>query len=350
MKIAIHDDIGSFSPRWINYCRELQIPFKIVNCYDSEIVSQLDDCDGLMWHWSQGDYKAALFARQLTLSLEKKGIKVFPDVNTAWHFDDKLGQKYLFEAIGAPLVNSYVFYSKKDAMEWLDNTTFPKVFKLRGGASSVNVRLAKTKNGAKRLVNKAFGKGFLHINRVSRLEDRLRILKRDKNLTALRGVISGVARIFIPTEVERFSHNEKGYVYFQDFIPQNEYDTRLIIIGNRCIGVRRYCRKGDFRASGSGIKAYEPELFDKKAIQIAFETAEKIKSKSAAFDFVMDGQEPKIIEISYGFIMGKFYDDCPGYWDSNLNWHEAIVNPQHFIIEDFLEEIKLKQKHYINAI
>lgn len=346
MKIAIHEDIGSFSDRWINYCIEMQVPYKIVNCYDSDIISQLDDCSGLMWHWSQNDYKAALFARQLTLSLEKKSIRVFPDVNTAWHFDDKVGQKYLLEAIDAPLVNTYVFYSKEEALNWLDTTSFPKVFKLRGGASSVNVRLAKTKSSAKRLVKKAFGKGFLHINRFSRLQDRFRILKRDKNLTAARGVASGIARLFIPTEVERFSHNEKGYIYFQDFVPQNEYDTRLIVIGNRCLGVRRYCRKGDFRASGSGIKAYEPELFDKRAIKIAFETAKKIKTQSAAFDFIIDNGEPKIVELSYGFITGKFYDDCPGYWDNNLNWHEGFINPQYFIIEDFLEQIQLEHKHF----
>jgi glutathione synthase/RimK-type ligase-like ATP-grasp enzyme len=345
MKIAIHEDIGSFSDRWIKYCDENKVPYKLVNCYDSDIMSQLEDCKGLMWHWSQMDYKAALFAKQLTHSLEKKGIKVFPDVNTSWHFDDKVGQKYLFEAIDAPLVNTYVFYSKKDAMKWLDTATFPKVFKLRGGASSVNVRLAKTKSSAKRLVRKAFGKGFLPINRFSRLKDRVRVFKRDKNLAGIRGVISGIARMFIPIEVERFSHNEKGYIYFQDFIPQNEYDTRLIVIGNRCFGVRRYCRKGDFRASGSGIKAYEPELFDQRAIQIAFETAKKIKLQSAAFDFVMDGDEPKIVELSYGFLMGKFYDDCPGYWDNNLNWHKETVNLQYFIIEDFLEEIAIGNKN-----
>ena len=145
MKIAIHEDAGSFSDRWIKYCNENQVPYKLVNCYDSDIISQLDDCQGLMWHWSQNDYKAVLFARQLTISLEKKEIKVFPDVNTAWHFDDKVGQKYLLEAIGAPLVKSYVFYSRQEALDWLDTTTFPKVFKLRSGASSVNVSLAKTK-------------------------------------------------------------------------------------------------------------------------------------------------------------------------------------------------------------
>ena len=304
MKIAIHDHAGSFSDRWIKYCDENQVPYKLVNCYDSDIVAQLDDCKGLMWHWNQNDYKAALFARQLTISLEKKGIKVFPDVNTAWHYDDKVGQKYLLEAIGAPLVKSYVFYSRQEALDWLDKTTFPKVFKLRGGAGSVNVSLAKTKKKAKRLIKKAFGKGFSHINRFSRLKDRFWVLKRDKNLKAMRGVLAGFARIFIPTEVERFSHNEKGYIYFQDFIPENEYDTRLIVIGNRCFGVRRYCRKGDFRASGSGISSYEPELIDKKCIQSAFDIAKKLKVQSVAFDFIWDNQKPKIVEISYCFPMG----------------------------------------------
>jgi glutathione synthase/RimK-type ligase-like ATP-grasp enzyme len=340
MKIAIHHHAGSFSDRWIKYCDEKQVPYKLVNCYDSDIVAQLDGCDGLMWHWNQNDYKAALFARQLTISLEKKEIKVFPDVNTAWHHDDKVGQKYLLEAIGAPLVKSYVFYSSKEALNWLNTTTFPKVFKLRGGAGSINVSLVKTKKMAELLVKKAFGKGFSHINRSSRLRDRFWILRRDKNLSAVRAVVSGMARMFIHTEVERFSHNEKGYIYFQDFIPENEYDTRLVVIGDRCFGVRRYCRKGDFRASGSGIKAYEPELFDKKSIQISFDIAKKLKTQSLALDFIWDGTEPKIVEISYGFIMGKFYDDCPGYWDGNLIWHEKIIDPQYFIIEDFLRELK----------
>ena len=340
MKIAIHNRPGSFSDRWISYCRQNGVNYKLVNCYDSDIVAQLDDCEGLMWHWSQVDYKDLLFAKQLTISLEKKGIKVFPDVNTSWHFEDKVGQKYLLEAIGAPLVKSYVFYSKQKALDWLETTTFPKVFKLRGGAGSVNVSLARTKKSARMLVNKAFGKGFLSINRFSRLKDRYRVLKRDKNLTAVRGLVSGVGRIFWPTEVERFSHNEKGYIYFQNFIADNEYDTRLVVIGDRCIGVRRYCRKNDFRASGSGIKAYEPELFDKKSIQSAFDIARKLKTQSAALDFVMDGDEPKVVEISYCFLLGSFYDDCPGYWDPELNWHDAPVNPQYFIIEDFLEEVR----------
>lgn len=339
MQIAIQNNAGSFSDRWITYCKENKVDYKIVNCYATDIIQQLDDCDGLMWHWSQEDYKAILFARQLTLSLDKKGIKVFPDVDTSWHFDDKIGQKYLLEAINAPLVNSYIFYSKQDATDWIRKATFPKVFKLRGGAGSINVSLVRTNKRAEQLVRRAFSHGFSTTNSFSRFKDRFWVLRRDKNFAALKGVFKGFGRLFIPTEIGRFSHNQKGYVYFQDFISDNDYDTRLVVVGNRCFGLRRYCRKGDFRASGSGLFEYGPKLFDKRSIRYAFETARKLQTQSLAFDFVMLNNEPKIVEISYCYTMGSAYDNCPGYWDENLQWYNKPVNPQYFIIEDFIQEL-----------
>ena len=109
MKIAIHHTPGTFSDRWISYCEEKGIPYKIVDAYSSDIVKQVEDCDAFMWHHHHANYKDALFAKQLLYSLQIAGKKVFPDFNTGWHFDDKVGQKYLLEAIGAPLVTSYVF-------------------------------------------------------------------------------------------------------------------------------------------------------------------------------------------------------------------------------------------------
>ena len=343
MKLAIHEEAKGFSDRWIKYCNENSIPYKLVNCCDNNIIQDLEDCDGLMWAWSQNNFAASLFARQLTMSLEKKGQKVFPDVNTGWHHDDKVGQKYLLEAIDAPLVKSYVFYSKKEAEVWLDTTTFPKVFKLRGGAGSINVKLASTRKQAQSFINTAFGKGFLQINRWDRFKDRLWVLKRDKNMQALKFAFKGIGRIFIHPESEKFSQREKGYIYFQDFLPNNNYDTRLVVIGDRCFGIRRYTRENDFRASGSGLLAYDPELFSQDCIRIAFNITRKLGAQSVAYDFIWDEEIPKIVEISYSFSMGQAYDSCPGYWDSNLVWYAKEVNPQYFMIEDFLKEMELAQ-------
>jgi len=114
--IAIHHREGSFSNNWIEYCQKNDIEYKLVDCYSTTIVSDLDECNTLMWHWHHSDYKASLFARELTISLETSGKKVFPCRNTGWHFDDKVGQKYLFESLNIPFINSHVFYEKSEAL------------------------------------------------------------------------------------------------------------------------------------------------------------------------------------------------------------------------------------------
>ena len=131
MKIAIHHSVHSDSKYWIGYCKEKDINYKVVDCYRSDVINQLSDCDALMFHHHHTSSKDTLFAKQLLYALESVGITVYPDFQTNWHFDDKVGQKYLFEAIGAPLVNSYVFYSRKEALKWANQTSFPKVFKLQ---------------------------------------------------------------------------------------------------------------------------------------------------------------------------------------------------------------------------
>jgi len=330
-KIAIHYRAGSFSDRWILYCQENNIPYKIVNAYDSDIIHQVDDCTAFMWHHTQCDYRDKLFAKQLIYSLEAKGLKVFPDFNTTWHFDDKVGQKYLLEAIGATFVPSYIFYNKKEVMEWVNQTTFPKVFKLRGGAGSANVQLVPTKRDAIRLANKAFGKGFAQFDGHGNLKERIRKYKEGKD--TLWGVCKGIGRLIIPTELAKMVGPEKGYVYFQDFIPNNVFDIRIIIVGDKAFGIKRLVRKNDFRASGSGNIIYKKQAIDERCVQIAFNINDKIKAQSIAFDFVFDANnQPLIIEISYGF-MAKGYDPCEGYWDKDLNWHEGSFNPYGWMVE-----------------
>ena len=197
MKLGIHNAKGSFSERWIDYCREQRVPFKLIDCYRTDIIDQLADCDALMWHFNHKSSKACKFARQLLYSVTAGGKSVFPDFNTVWHFDDKLGQKYLLESINAPLVPSYAFYDKKEAMDWARGAIYPKVFKLRTGAGSDNVRLVKSKNEAFRLIRKAFGKGFVQYEAWSNLSERFRKYRLGK--TTLWDVMKGVIRLAFTT-------------------------------------------------------------------------------------------------------------------------------------------------------
>ena len=334
MKIAIQHKKGSFTDRWIAYCQSKGIDYKLVDCYQSDIIAQLQDCDALMWHFSQNSPKDFLFAKQLIFSVEAAGKKLFPDFHTAWHFDDKLGQKYLLEAIKAPLVPTWVFYDKQVALNWAKTANFPKVFKLRGGAGSQNVRLVHSQKEAKHLIRKALGRGFPVYDPLGSLIERWR--KYRLGAGNAKDLLKGLMRFIIPPPYARAKGREKGYVYFQEFIPNNEFDVRIVIIGEKALGEKRFVRKNDFRASGSGLFSYEG--IDPKTVKIAFDISKQLKTQCLAFDFIYDKfYNPLIVEISYGFGV-EGIGKVPGYWDQDLIWHEGKFDPYGWMVDLVLQE------------
>ena len=346
MKIAIQNSKGSFSDRWINYCNSAGIDYKIVNCYSVSVIEDISDCDALMWHFHQNNPTAALFAKQLLFSVERSGKKVFPDLNTSWCFDDKVGQKYLLESVDAPLASTWIFYDKLEALAWVKKCSYPKIFKLRSGAGSQNVRLVNGKREAARIIRKAFTRGFPVYDPATNLKERWRLFYLNK--TTFKEVVKGIIRLIVPPSYSRIKGKEKGYVYFQEFIPANDYDIRVIVIGERAFAIKRLVRKNDFRASGSGNILYERCLFEENLIKLSFELANKLRSQCVAMDFIYDKRNPLLLEISYGF-SPEGYDACPGYWDKNMKWHEGKFDPYGWMVENLIKEIP-SNKHMTEEI
>jgi len=334
--IAIHHRKGSFSDRWIEYCQANQVPFVLVDCYSSEIIQRLRDASALLWHIAHGVATDILMARHVLNAAEVMRLPVFPNWAAQWHFDDKVAQKYLLESIGAPLVPTFAFFDLQSALAWIDSTTFPKVFKLRRGSGSRNVRLVRTPKEARRLARKAFRFGY---KPSGALLDS--IVARKLQKSQQEGRLWSFLRS-IPAKVRhRLAHDfmmgrERGYVYFQDFVPNNDHDTRVTVIGKRAFCFRRRVRSGDFRASGSGQILFDQEAINRECIQIAFGIAQRLGTQSLAFDFVKneDGQV-QVIEVSFGYVPKLVYD-CGGFWDSDLQWHAGAMRPEDAILEDML--------------
>src|SRR5699024_4395678 len=211
-----------------------------------------------------------------------------------------IAQKYLLEAIDAPLVPSYVFYDKKEALAWINKTSFPKVFKLTRGSGAKNVSLVQKKSEAQKLIHTAFGKGFSQFNRFGNLKERIRKYKDGKS--SIMGVVKGIGRLFIPTDFSKWQSNEKGYAYFQEFIENDGFDIRVVVIDNKAIALKRLVRENDFRASGSGKLVFDNEKIDKRYIKLAFDTAEKLNSQYLAIDLIHSlNDEVFIVELCYDF-------------------------------------------------
>ncbi len=339
MKIAIQHREGGFTERWIYYCKKKNLNYILVDCFKTDIISILknEKITHLMWHLNHSSSKELMVYPYVMNAAENLGIKTFPNFNTRWHFDDKVAQKYLFESIGAPLVKSDVFYEKEDAIAFLYKSKLPLVVKLKRGAGSTNVKLIKSKPEGEDYIQKLFSEGIVSTaTALGNFDQKLRIAKQISDPVKL---VKKTFKYFKKNKRERTLANaEKGYVYFQEFMPNNDFDTRIIVVGDIAFGIRRFNKENDFRASGSGKIDFDVLKIDLETVKIAFDITEKIGGQCLAFDFVYDiNKKPKIVEVCFGFSM-KAYDSCPGYWKKDLGFVKCAFNPQDFVISNFLKE------------
>lgn len=89
---------------------------------------------------------------------------------------------------------------------------------------------------------------FFAARRFGAFKERLRKVKEGK--AGLLEIPKGIGRLFVTTEFAKQQPPERGYAYFQDFIPNNDSDTRVVVIGGKFAAAeKRMVRKDDFRAS-----------------------------------------------------------------------------------------------------
>ena len=341
IKLAIHAGDG-WNDEWRAYCDANRIAYETVDCYSPDIIQRLGDFDALMWHFRHGSPEDILMARHVLNAAEAMGLAVFPNFKTCWHYDDKIAQKYLLESIDAPMTPTWVFYEQAKAIAWLKTAELPVVAKLRRGAGSYNVRLCRTRAEATRYVKRMFSSGFSPAPKVlADAANKLRVAASSGGLQGILRRLKKAPRFFRESRhARKYFSNEKGYVYFQKFIPGNKDDLRVTVVGNRAWAFRRRVRENDFRASGSGVIEYGKHFVPTEVIQASFEITRRLGAQSVAFDWVCDEQgKHTFVEISYCY-QGEAVANSGGYWDTDMRWHECASRPEHAILDDFMTTIR----------
>ena len=336
MRVAVHRQ-GSFVPRWLEAASSLGHTPVPVDAFSSDLMSQLATCGAFLWQFSQDEANDLAHARHILLGAEAMGLRVFPNHATNWHFDDKVAQKYLLEAIGAPLAQTWVFYSLREALAFLDKAEYPLVFKLAHGAGSVNVHMARDRASAVRLTERMFGRGVSTFARGERLRRaHARWGRSGYSLRYLRVRLERVVQRQL--QAARNSQRERGYVLFQHYVPANDHDVRITVIGGRRFCFLRKVRDNDFRASGSGRILYlDAASIPNDMVEIATSISDRLGFQSMAYDFVREGHTGKavLLEMSYTFnaeaVLG-----CAGFLDRAGRWQAESVWPQDAILSDLL--------------
>jgi len=326
MLVAIQpDNYGpndASSPIWTRLLREAGHEVREVDVYRADILEQLRGSTGFMWRHGHLPAMRQVARRLLPVAEEQLGLAVYPDQKTCWHYDDKIAQTYLLQAAGIPMPRTWVWFDRAEAVTWARQAEYPLVIKLWAGAASSNVRLVPDKAEAQHWIERLFDVGVMS------LDD-----PEPNRFSLIRHALSGIAPA--PWEIHR------GYVLFQEFLPWNEFDTRVTVIGNRAFGYRRFNRPGDFRASGSGNFDVDPAAIDLETVRMAFDVAHRLGVQSVAIDGLRDGTRRMVAEVSYTYV-SWMVQSCHGHWDAEMNWHEGRMWPEEAQISDFLSRLSAK--------
>jgi len=344
MLVGIHKDpcgkFGKYLKLYEDILRHNDIDHIRLDINRPDFWTLVSKVDLFIFRWRQIDNHHQLAKTIIPIIEKEMGIKCFPNMSTCWHYDDKIKQYYMLKSYGIPMIESWIFWNKKEAIHWVENAVFPLVFKLKGGAGSANVILVKTKSQAKKLINRMFGRGILS----SKIPGFGNVRFKDFNLyKTIHHWGGNILRQLRDEDISPFWQIHKNYVLFQKFLDKNYFDTRVTTIGKRAFAFRRFSRCKDFRSSGSGKIDYNVEEIDRVFIKKSFEITNKMKFQSMAYDFLYNENcEPELSEISYTYA-DVAVRNCLGYWDSKFKWHAGHYWPQYFHLMDALNLPDLKQ-------
>ena len=224
------------------------------------------------------------------------------------------------------------------AAAWPGVANYPQVLKLATGAGSENVRLVRSADEALHWIDRLFDFELTSLD--PNQFDRL----------SVRRIVGSVLRLLRhrqpPVQRRRSYEPQGGYVLFQEFLPDNAFDTRITVIGNRAFGFRRFNRPNDFRASGSGLLDYAADAVDPEFVRLGFLTARLLGAQSAAIDGLCRGNQPIVGEVSYTYVSSAVHA-CSGHWEldgdpesGDLRWVDGQIWPEEAQIEDFIPLVR----------
>ena len=336
MRIAIGHDLierhtdgnpQSFSAMWKAQADEMGIEADVVDPLLPGAIERIGGYDAFIWRYRFNTPWMDASPQIMALVEDVYGIPVWPPRILRQSFENKIDQSYLLAALGIPSPRTWVYWTEADARAALDTLPFPLVTKLSRGVRSEGVALIETREDAQRLIRQMFSIGlgsmdFMRDGKARRWGRRTPLIQ-----VLRRGRFKGL--------------HERGYVLFQEFVPGNTYDTRVVVQGDRAWASRRMVRKDDFRASGSGVSDLSAQAIDPEALALTWRLADALGVKSLVTDVMRRDDKPIMGEFSYS-MAAHVVHIWEGHWlrgPDGITWVDAPLDWPRAVFDDFVAEV-----------
>lgn len=215
------------------------------------------------------------YIEDILLGIVLKGGILVPDFSKFRAHHNKVFMELLRDVLGAPLtqnISTHVMGTLED-LKKKDDLFYPLILKPSAGSRSKGVTLVHSKNELLRLAKKISCSPT-----------------KENILFFLRGLWKRIK--YTP-----ISNYRKKFV-IQNYIPHLTGDYKILAYNDRLYVLQRKNRKGDFRASGSGIFLF-PEKLPDGLLEYAYEIYKKCDTPFISMDICMVDNSFALLEMQF---------------------------------------------------
>ncbi len=159
--IGILRDPMGLCVRYITAAEQLGVPYKLVDLWAADWLQHVrsSGCD-LFFVWPSPLPAWKLMCDERISTMEKDlGLKVYPSGAEIWPWESKRRMGYWMESHDVRHPKTWVFYDYDEALSFVEEVSFPVVYKPDFGDCGIGVRIVRQRREASFLVKQAFRRG-----------------------------------------------------------------------------------------------------------------------------------------------------------------------------------------------
>ena len=183
-----------------------------------------------------------------------------------------------------------------------ENNEFPFVLKLLEGYGSRSVCLVKNSISLKKIYHS-------------------KVVLKNKYLLLKHYLRSFLGRNTKEKKNYEIQLQTRRYIT-QPFVPNLEYDYKVLVFFEKVYVLKRYVKKNDFRASGSGLWEFTDDKNVPKAVlDFSYSCYEKLDLPFVSLDICSDEKQCYLIEFQGNHFGPVTLLNSKGYFDYNQSWN-----------------------------
>jgi len=287
--------------------------FNIINFYKKEDIK-----NNIFFYASSQYLIYKNYINDCLLYIMENGGILLPNYSIFNAHENKVYQELEKKRIDIMAPKSYIIGTIEEAKKTLNEIEYPFIAKVSSGFGS---------RGVQKVRNKREGKSFIK-----------------KNMKSLDGssIFEKGTHLYRKIKFRKCYPQKTGKIIFQEMLKNLDCDWKVLVFYDRIYTLKRYTRKNDFRASGSGLFDFDA-VPSNKVLDFAIDISQKLKTPLLSLDIVEKNDKTYLIEyqgLHYGLITA--IDNKSYYQKSNENiWTEK--NNTLTVEENFVYAIN----HYI---